>query len=80
MLKRLREGAHKLREQALWILKSLPPTEATVEFLLDKGDVHLLKDGGRVKMFGPRNDFVQEYQVLNKKIRWCGMPIFTMKP
>ena len=67
LLKRLREGAHKLREQALWILKSLPPTEATVEFLLDKGDVHLLKDGGRVKMFGPRNDFVQEYQVLNKK-------------
>ena len=67
LLKRLREGAQKLREQALWILKSLPPTEATVDFLLHKGDVHLHKEGGRIKMFGPRNDFVQEYQVLNKK-------------
>lgn len=62
---RLREGAKKLREQAIWILKSLPPTEAVVEFLLRKNEVRLVKEGVRIKMFGPRNDYVQEYQVLN---------------
>lgn len=63
--KRLREGAKKLREQAIWVLKSLPPTEATVEFLLKKNEIRLVKEGQRVKMFGPRNDYVQEYQILN---------------
>lgn len=62
---RLREGAKKLREQAIWVLKSLPPTEAVVEFLLTKNEVRLVKEGVRIKMFGPRNDYVQEYQVLN---------------
>ena len=62
---RLREGAKKLRDQAIWVLKSLPPTEPAVEFLLKKNEVRLVKEGERVKMFGPRNDYVQEYQVLN---------------
>lgn len=62
---RLREGAKKLREQAIWVLKSLPPTEPVVEFLLKKNEVRLVKEGVRIKMFGPRNDYVQEYQVLN---------------
>lgn len=66
LLKRLREGAAKLRQQAIWVLKSLPPTEPVVDFLLKKNEVQLIKEGERVKMFGPRNDYVQEYQVLNK--------------
>ncbi len=37
-----------------------------VDFLLKKNEVQLIKEGERVKMFGPRNDYVQEYQVLNK--------------
>jgi hypothetical protein len=72
LLNRLREGAQKLREQAMWVLKSLPPTEPTVECLLKKNEVRLAKEGERVKMFGPRNDYVQEYQVLtsNNQVLW----------
>lgn len=72
LLNRLREGAQKLREQAMWVLKSLPPTESTVEYLLKKNEVRLAKEGERVKMFGPRNDYVQEYQVLtsNNQVLW----------
>lgn len=72
LLNRLREGAKKLREQAIGVLKSLPPTEPTVEFLLKKNEVRLAKEGERVKMFGPRNDYVQEYQVLTstKQVLW----------
>lgn len=67
LIKRLHEGASKLREQAIWILKSLPPTESTVEFLLGKGEVHLARIGPRIKMKGERQDFVQEYEVRDKK-------------
>ena len=31
---------------------------------MKKNEVRLAKEGERVKMFGPRNDYVQEYQVL----------------
>lgn len=67
LLKRLREGANKLREQAIWILKSLPPSESTVEFLLAKGEVTIIKSGARKPMKGERQDFVQEYEIRNKK-------------
>lgn len=72
LLKRLREGARKLREQALWILKSLPPTEPVVEYLLEKGEVHIVKTGPRIQMQGERQDFVQEYEVRNRlgQVQW----------
>lgn len=66
MLRQLREGAKRLRDHGVWLLKSLPPSSASVEALLEQGEVHLAKLGQRLKMFGPRNDYVQEYQVLNK--------------
>ena len=66
MLRQLREGAKRLRDHGVWLLKSLPPSTASVEALLEQGEVHLVKLGQRLKMFGPRNDYVQEYQVLNK--------------
>ena len=66
MLRQLREGAKRLRDHGVWLLKSLPPSSASVETLLELGEVHLAKIGQRLKMFGPRNDYVQEYQVLNK--------------
>ena len=65
--KRLQEGANKLREQGLWILKSLPPTSATLEFLLAKENVYIVKKGSRIAMAGERQDFVQEYEILNQK-------------
>lgn len=66
MLRQLREGAKRLRDHGVWLLKSLPPSSASVEALLEQGEVHLAKIGQRLKMFGPRNDYVQEYQVLNR--------------
>ena len=66
MLRQLREGAKRLRDHGVWLLKSLPPSGASVEALLEQGEVHLAKIGQRLKMFGPRNDYVQEYQVLNR--------------
>jgi len=67
LLKRLHEGAARLREQALWILKSVPPTTPVVEFLLSKGEVNLVRIGQRVALKGERQDVVQEYEVRTQK-------------
>lgn len=63
LLKRLREGATRLREQAIWVLKSVPPTTPVVDFLLNKGEVTLVRIGQRVVLKGERQDVVQEYEV-----------------
>ena len=72
MLKRLREGAAKLREQGIWVLKSVPPTTPVVEFLLSKGEVSLVRIGQRVVLKGERRDVVQEYEVRtkNNQVLW----------
>ncbi|MQT41584.1 MULTISPECIES: dermonecrotic toxin domain-containing protein [unclassified Pseudomonas] len=72
LLKRLREGAAKLREQGIWVLKSVPPTTPVVEFLLSKGEVSLVRIGQRVVLKGERRDVVQEYEVRtkNNQVLW----------
>lgn len=72
LLKRLREGATKLREQGIWVLKSVPPTTPVVEFLLSKGEVSLVRIGQRVVLKGERRDVVQEYEVRtkNNQVLW----------
>ncbi|MGO2711777.1 dermonecrotic toxin domain-containing protein [Pseudomonas helleri] len=72
LVKRLREGATKLREQGIWVLKSVKPTTAVVEFLLSKGEVSLVRIGQRVVLKGERRDVVQEYEVRtkNNQVLW----------
>lgn len=65
-IKRLQSSAAQLRAQGIELLLSVPPTSATVEFLLQKRQVNLLKLGPRVPMRGERQDFVQEYAINNQ--------------
>ena len=68
-LKRLAVGARHLREQGVELLWSLPPTAATVESLLERQQVSLVKINARISMRGERQDFVQEYEIKNTKGR-----------
>ena len=65
LLKRLETAAATLRAQGVALLLSLPPATATVEFLLQAGQVHIEKINQRIAMTGERQDFVQEYEVRN---------------
>ena len=63
LIARLEGAATLLRSEGLKILLSLPPTSRTVGFLLDLGEVQLVKINQRIAMTGERQDFVQEYEV-----------------
>ena len=64
-IKRLENGATLLRSQGVELLMSLPPTTATVNFLLEKQHVSVNKLEPRVALRGERQDFVQEYEIKN---------------
>ena len=64
-IKRLEHGAALLRSQGVELLMSLPPTTATVTFLLEKQHVSVNKLEPRVALRGERQDFVQEYEIKN---------------
>ena len=68
-LKRLEAGAKNLREQAITILWSLPPVESTVESLLERQKLSIVKINERIAMQGERQDFVQEYEIKNTNDR-----------
>lgn len=64
-IKRLENGAALLRSQGVELLMSLPPTTATVNFLLEKQHVSVHKLEPRVALRGERQGFVQEYEIKN---------------
>ncbi|MCW2099637.1 UNVERIFIED_ORG: hypothetical protein EDF86_0409 [Pseudomonas psychrophila] len=71
-LKRLETSARYLREQAISILWSLPPVESTVESLLERQKLSIVKINARIPMQGERQDFVQEYEIKNtdNRVLW----------
>lgn len=71
-LKRLETSARYLREQAISILWSLPPVESTVESLLERHKLSIVKINARIPMQGERQDFVQEYEIKNtdNRVLW----------
>ena len=66
LIARLESAATLLRSEGLKILRSLPPSSRNVGFLLDLGEVQLVKINQRIAMTGERQDFVQEYEVQDR--------------
>jgi len=57
---------YRLRVQ---MIKQQPPTAARVEWLVGKGEVDIVRNGEQRRLKGPRKDFLQEYEIRERKSR-----------
>lgn len=49
------------------MIKQQPPTAARVEWLLSKGEIDIVRNGDRRRLKGPRKDFLQEYEIRERR-------------
>ena len=63
---RLYTEGYRLRVQ---MIKQQPPTAARVEWLVGKGEVDIVRNGEQRRLKGPRKDFLQEYEIRERKSR-----------
>lgn len=51
------------------MIKLQPPTAARIEWLRSKNVVDIVRNGERKRLKGPGKDYLQEYEILDRKTR-----------